>query len=215
MKSASRIAVTAAVVSIFALGAASVAGAQNYAPASGEAEFSVMGGIQALNQNDTALADHIINVPVSATLTYRLTPVFAAEGDFTWIIPVEQDVDLESGGTAKVKTPDVLAYQANLRADLPFSQGSWRPYLIGGAGAVTFLSNTDENRMPLLDKAQTAFAINFGTGFAYGLGGAWALRADFREFVAFPSNDAAGLSRDGTADDIWMERGTVGLAYRF
>ncbi len=36
-----------------------------------------------------------------------------------------------------------------------------------------------------------------------------------REFVAFPSDNAAGLSRNGTADEIWMERGTIGLAYRF
>ena len=41
------------------------------------------------------------------------------------------------------------------------------------------------------------------------------MRADYREFAAFPSKDAEGLSDGSTADPIWMERGTLGLAYRF
>jgi hypothetical protein len=43
----------------------------------------------------------------------------------------------------------------------------------------------------------------------------WSVKIDFREFVGFPSNTAQGLSRDGEADKIWMERGTIGLARRF
>jgi hypothetical protein len=33
--------------------------------------------------------------------------------------------------------------------------------------------------------------------------------------VAFPSHDAAGLSNSTGADQTWMERGAVGLSYRF
>jgi len=41
------------------------------------------------------------------------------------------------------------------------------------------------------------------------------VRADFREFVGFPGDHTTGLSANGTADPIWMERGTVGVDYRF
>ena len=82
-------------------------------------------------------------------------------------------------------------------------------------GAVTFLSNSDADRLPQLDKSQTMFALNFGAGAQVGLNARWGLRADFREFVAFPGKDTAGFSANGTADPIWMERGALGVAYRF
>jgi len=176
-------------------------------------EVSLMGGVQALNKNDTALPDHFINIPAVATVGYHLTSRLTAEGEFTWMIPVQQSVDVGSGTSQDRKTPDVLAYQANLRADFPVR--AWTPYLAAGAGAVTFLSNTDPDRLPQLAKSQTAFAINFGAGLAYPLTERWALRGDVREFVAFPSNSAAGLSDASGADPIWMERGAVGLSYRF
>lgn len=206
-----RTAIGAVIVSLFVLGPASTAAAQE--SSGSRAEVSLMGGIQALNENDTALPDRFINIPAVATVTYRVTPRLAAEGEFTWMIPVKQSVDVGTGASQDLKTPDVLAYQANLRADFPVR--NWTPYLAAGAGAVTFLSNTDPDRVPQLDKSQTAFAINFGAGTTYGITERWALRADLREFVAFPSDGAAGLSNTNGADEIWMERGTLGLSYRF
>ena len=201
-------AIAAAVVSLFIVGAASSAAASE-----SRAEVSLMGGVQALNQNDTALPDHFVTIPAVATVTYRLTPRVAAEGEFTWLIPVKQSIDTGSGVSQDLKTQDILAYQANLRVDFPVS--ALTPYLAAGAGAVTFLSNSDADRVPQLDKSETAFAINFGAGVAYGLNERWGVRADVRELVAFPSNNAAGLSNASGADQIWMERGTVGLLYRF
>ena len=210
-RSSTSAAIGAVVVSLFALGAASTAAAQE--SFGSRAEVSLMGGVQALNENDTALPDRFINIPAVATVTYRLTPRLAAEGEFTWMIPVKQSVDVGTGASQDLKTPDVLAYQANLRADFPVR--NWTPYLAAGAGAVTFLTNTDPDRVPQLDKSQTAFAINFGAGTTYGITERWALRADLREFVAFPSDGASGLADANGADEIWMERGTVGLSYRF
>lgn len=206
-----RSALAAVVLSLFVAGAASTASARE--EYGSRTEVSLMGGIQALNENDTALPDQMINIPAVATLTYRLTPRFAAEGEFTWLIPVEQSVEVGPGTSQDLKTSDILAYQANLRADFPLSAAT--PYLVAGAGAVTFLSNDDPNRVPQLDQSETAFAINFGAGLTYGLSERWGLRADLREFVAFPSSDAVGLSDSTGADEIWMERGTVGLSYRF
>lgn len=202
-----RTAIAAGVVSLFIVGAASSAAAEP------RTEVSLMGGVQALNKNDTALPDDFINIPAVATVTYRLNRRFAAEGEFTWLIPVKQSVDVGSGASQDLKTADIIAYQANLRADFPLS--NWTPYLAAGAGAVTFLSNTDANAVPQLAQSETAFAINFGAGVSYGFSERWGLRADVREFVAFPSDGTGGLSGINGADEIWMERGTLGLSYRF
>ena len=182
--------------------------------ASAQGSVSLMGGVHALNQNDTAFPEGMVNVPVVGTLSYQLSPVFAVEGEFTWLIPVKQDVELAPGSTSSLKTPHMLAYQANLRADLPL-ESSLKPYLAAGLGAMTFLSSDDSDVLPALDESQTVFAINFGAGVTYDFTSSLGLRADFREFAAFPGNDTAGLSAAGESDPIWMERGTVGLTYRF
>ena len=181
----------------------------------GRFEVSLLGGLQALNQNDTALPDNFINVPATAALTYHLNRIWAVEGEFSWMIPVKTTVDLGGTESLERKTPDMLTYQASVLAKLPMSDRPWTPYLAAGLGAITFLSSAEANRFPRLSESETAFAINFGAGASYGLGSVWALRADFREFAAFPPNDAAGLSSGNDSDPIWMERGTVGLSYRF
>ena len=201
-----------AAVSVFILGSASVAAAEDDGFGA-RTELSVMGGIQALNENDTAFPDNVLAIPAVVTATYHLTPILAVEGEFTWMIPVDQEISLGAGVAQDAKTPDILAYQANLRASWP--RASLTPYLAAGAGAITFLSNTDVARVPHLDESRTVFAINVGAGVTYGLSERWGLRADVREFVAFPPDDAVGLSDSGNADEIWMERGTVGLVYRF
>src|SRR5262245_54982348 len=172
-------------------------------------EVSVLGGLQVLNENDTAVPDAFVNVPLVGSVLYRFSPTWAAEGEFTWMIPVEQNVSMGSGASRDMKSPDVLAYQAGVRASFPLA--SWTPYLAGGVGAVTFLSNTDANRVPALKDSQTAFALNFGGGATVPLAGPWGLRGDARALVAFPASDTPGLSTGGTADPIWMERLTVGV----
>lgn len=197
------------IASLFLLGVASPASAQTERPS-----VWLSGGAQQLNSNDTAFPDHFVNVPIVGSLAYPLTSILSVEGEFTWMLPIEQEVDVAAGQKQNVKSPDILFYQGNLRANLP-TGGNWSPYLVAGAGAATFLSNTDSNRVPALDKSETAFAVNFGTGVSYRLTPAWALRGDFRELVAFPKNDAAGLSSGGNADEVWTERATLGLGYNF
>ena len=214
MKKANRMATVAAVISLVLLGAASVAAAQE-SGSEKRVELSLMGGVQALSENDTGIPDNLIDVPTVASVSYRLTPIWALEGEFTWMIPVTQSVDLGNGSSQDMKTPDILAYQANVRASWPVGGTPWKPYLAAGAGGVSFLSNTDADRVPALDKSQTMFAMNFGGGVGFDLSPSWGLRGDFREFVAFPSNDTPGFSSDGNADQVWMARGTVGVAYRF
>ena len=204
-----RIGFALTVASLVLLGAAHPAHAQTDRPA-----VWLSGGVQALNSNDTAFPDNFINVPVVGGITYPLTSVLSLEGELTWMVPIEQEVTVSGSQTQMLKTPDALFYQGSLKASLP-TAGPLRPYVVAGAGAATFLSNTDPNRMPALDQSETAFAVNFGTGLSYRLTPSWSLRGDFRELVAFPKNDAVGLSEGGNADEMWTERGTVGLGYSF
>src|SRR5262245_20648502 len=203
--------VTITVAALLSLSMVSgIASAQGQA----QTEVSLMGGFQVLNENDTALPDNFVNIPAVATVSYGLSPLLALEGEFTWMIPVKQDVNVEPGPSQKLKSPDILAYQANLRANWTVTP-VWSPYLAGGLGAMTVLSNTDADRFPQVSESETMFAINFGGGMSYALSPSWALRGDFREFVGFPSDNATGLSDATGADPIWMERGAVGIAYRF
>lgn len=178
-------------------------------------EVALLGGIQALNRNDTALPDAFLNAPALAALSYTVNRNWAIEGEFSWMIPVKRSVDLGTGGNQDRKTPDMLTYQANLVVRMPLSNVRWTPYLSAGGGAVTFLSNTDTNRFPQLARTQTMPAANAGVGATYDLGSHWTVRGEFRELAAFPSKDSVGLSAGNKADPIWMERGAVGLAYGF
>jgi opacity protein-like surface antigen len=211
MKRSRIIPVAATLVSLGVAGATTIATAQDRAS---RFEVALMSGFQVLNENDTALPDDLTNIPGVATLSCHLTPIAALEGEFTWMIPFEQNVSVGSGSSQDLKGPDILAYQANARATWPVSP-YWSPYAVAGAGAVTFLSASDADRLPRVDESQTMFALNFGAGVNYFLDARWGLRVDFREFVAFPADDASGLSNASGADEIWMARGTLGLAYRF
>jgi Outer membrane protein beta-barrel domain len=178
-------------------------------------EAAILGGVQGLMSNDTALPDDFVNIPLAASLAYHATSIFAVEGEFAWLIPVQNSVSVTSNQSEDLKTPNVLSYQANLRAQIPVGSPSLSPYVTAGAGAMTFLSTTDADRYPQLAETQTTFAINFGLGTGVPLTESLSLRGDFREFVAFPQDDQTGLSNGTTADPIWMPRGTFGLAYRF
>jgi opacity protein-like surface antigen len=177
-------------------------------------EASLMGGVQGLIENDTALPDNFVNIPVAASVAYRASALFAIEGELAWLIPVENSVDV-GAVSQDLKNPDVLTYQANLRAHIPLGSTAWSPYLTAGLGALTFLSATDADNYPQLASSETSFAINFGLGASIPLTESLAVRADFREFVAFPQDDTVGLSDGTEADPIWMPRGVFGLTYRF
>jgi opacity protein-like surface antigen len=67
----------------------------------------------------------------------------------------------------------------------------------------------------MLSESQTALAFGFGAGTGYKVAPHWIVLADFRGLVAFPSDDAEGLSTGGSADPIWFERCSLGVRYAF
>jgi len=208
-----RVAATAGAVALLLLSTGMVFSARADS-ATGHYQMSLLGGVQGLNHSQTGLPATFVDIPVTLSLDYELSPVWAVDGDFSWVIPVSRSVNLGTSGSQDRKTPDVVTYQANVVAKLPPRERRWSPYVTAGAGAVRFLSNSDVDRLPGLSRSETDFAINFGAGTTYGLRSRWALRADFRELAAFPSNNAPGFSIGSKADAIWMERAAVGLAYR-
>jgi opacity protein-like surface antigen len=206
--------ITIALFAAAALSTLFVAAAANASEPPGKhVEVSVLGGFNNYSKNDTALPDNLTGIPVVGGVSYRLTQNFAAEGEFTWFVPLKQSVDMGGGVQQDRKAPNSIAYQAGLRASLPLR--AWSPYVAVGAGAITFLSDTSPDRLPQLEESQTVFALSFGGGAQYPVAPHWGLRADFREFVGFPGNDTTGLSTNGSADSIWLARGTVGVDYRF
>src|SRR5207249_6111691 len=102
------------------LAAARVARAQDSSPGH-RYDISLLGGLQTLNKNDTALPDYFLSIPAVATFGYSLTQNLALEGDFTWMVPVKRSVDVGTGSKQDRKTPDLLAYQAGVRAGLPMA----------------------------------------------------------------------------------------------
>lgn len=178
-------------------------------------EVTLSGGVQGILDNETALQDNFVNIPVTAGITYHVNSIFAVEGEFGWLIPIENSVNIGSGQEQDLKNPDILSYQANIRATLPLNLTNISTYATAGLGGVTFLSTDESNQYPQLDESETMFAINFGVGSSFSLTGPWLVRADFREFVAFPQNDAVAFSNGGEADPIWMPRGTLGVSYQF
>jgi hypothetical protein len=181
--------------------------------------LTVMSGVQGLNKNRTALGGSpFVNIPVAASLAYDLTPDWALSGEFSWLIPVRKSITLPGTFTSvERKTPNILSYAADAVFHLPFEVSNLSPYLTGGLGAMSFLKSTAADRQPQLAKTYTPFAVNFGVGTMIGLGStrSLALQGDFREFAAFPTKSMVGLSNGSSGNTLWMERVTMGLAYRF
>src|SRR5262249_42156619 len=60
-------------------------------------EASVLGGVQGIMSNDTAIKDNFVNVPLAGALAYHLNTLFAVEGEFQWVIPVQNTSNVGSG----------------------------------------------------------------------------------------------------------------------
>ena len=129
------------------------------------------------------------------------------------MIPVKHDFKLPTGVSATRRAPDVVTYEANMRASLPLFV--WTPYVTAGCGAMTLLKSTEPDRLVQVQSPQTAFAINFGGGATFPFNERWGIRGDFREFAMLPGANAQSLSPSSAANAIWTERAAVGLSYSF
>ena len=178
-------------------------------------DIALSSGIQMVNETAPAFPDLMTNIPLSITATYHVSPRWAVEGEFTWVIAMEQAINIDNGPEMDRKTPDMLACQISAVACLAPNADAWMPYVAAGVGTMSFISNDDPDRQPALSESQTALAVNFGLGTSYQLTPVWAIRVDFREFVAFPADDAWRSAGIAESDPVWMERGSLGIVRRF
>jgi opacity protein-like surface antigen len=78
-------------------------------------------------------------------------------------------------------------------------------------GAATILSSNGAD----LEQSVTMLGANLGAGVLYGLTPNWAVRGDVRGLAMLPWGEELRLTPAREVDAMWMERATIGLAYRF
>ncbi len=201
MKSTRSLAGALTLVSFWPLsvGAAGAAGASEPGIGASGLDILVSSGVTVLNENDTALPDDLTDVPIAIAGTYHINRICAVEGEVSWSLPVHREIELDATHSADRKTSHILTYQANIVATLPLAGLRWSPYVTAGGRALTFLSDTVEDRRSRLENPQTVFAVHSGAGTTCRLSRRWLVKADFREFAAFPGDDAEDLSTKGIA----------------
>lgn len=214
MKTGHRIRLSTA-TALLVLFVATAVAAQGVGASGPWTDIALSSGIHVVNETAPAFPELMSNIPLSLSATYHLSRTWAVEGEITWVVAIEQAISVDNGLELDRKTPDMLACQVSAVARIAPNAGSWSPYVAAGAGTLSFLSNDEPDRQPELSESQTAFAVNFGVGTSYWLTPVWAIRADFREFVAFPTDDAWQSSGIAESDPVWMERGSLGIVRRF
>ncbi len=174
-------------------------------------DFSVLGGVGALQRNHTGLPDNVYSAPAVGMLGIAVNSNLALEGEFTLSVPVDQELHLAPGIETRRRGPDLLLYQGGLRLSMPAE--TYSLYVAGGAGMATFLVNDLPDRFPQIGRVEHMLAANAGVGTMIYLDPLWSLRLDYRELALFPGSDSPEFSANGEARRIWMQRATLGFTY--
>lgn len=142
----------------------------------------IPGGATFFTQGKDTKAPSFGNYGLGGAVDVRVSRFLGVEGEVTGALGLTQDVDFTTG-TAHVKTPDLVGYNANLVVSAP--GGAITPYVTGGLGGLTLF---DKPALGIADNA-TFFTGNVGGGLKW-FSGRWGLRADYR-FIAVRSKDDA------------------------
>lgn len=142
----------------------------------------IPGGATFFTQGKDTKAPSFGNYGLGGAVDVRVSRFLGVEGEVTGALGVTQDVEFTTG-TAHVKTPDLVGYNANLVVSTP--GGSLTPYVTGGLGGLTLF---DTPALGIADNA-TFLTGNVGGGLKW-FSGRWGLRADYR-FIAVRSKDDA------------------------
>lgn len=142
----------------------------------------IPGGATWFTQGKDTKAPSFGNYGLGGAVDVRVSRFLGVEGEVTGGLGVTQDLELTTG-TAHVKTPDLLGYNANLVLSAP--GGAITPYITGGVGGLTLF---DKPTLGIADN-ETFLTGNVGGGLRW-FNGRWGLRADYR-FIAVRSSDGA------------------------
>jgi hypothetical protein len=175
---------TAIFIALLSLGGVNRANAQETTPGPGTLEVTVIpaGGTFFTNGNS---ASSFGNYTLGGALTYNINRVVGVEGEVSGSLGIVQD--LQYGGlTTNQKTPNTLAYTANLVLAAP-THSPLVPYVTGGIGGLTMFNDASLG----INNDQTFLIGNVGGGLKwYAPNGQWGLRGDYR-FMVTQSQDSA------------------------
>jgi opacity protein-like surface antigen len=175
---------TAILVAILSIGGVNRLYAQEATPGPGTLEVTVIpaGGTFFTSGNS---ASSFGNYTVGGALAYNINRVVGVEGEVSGSLGITQDLQV-GGVSTNQKTPNTLAYTANLVLSLP-TQSSFVPYATGGIGGLTMFNQASLG----INSNQTFLTGNVGGGLKwYAPSGQWGLRGDYR-FMATQSQDTA------------------------
>lgn len=149
----------------------------------GRAEITIIpGGATFFTENADTNAPSFGSYSLGGAVTYNVNRYFGLEGEVGSTLGVSQSLDF--GFPTDVRTPDMFSYSGNAVVSLA-NRSSVVPYVTGGVGGLTLLSNDDFG----VNDAQTFLTGNVGGGVKW-YAGRWGLRADYR-FIAVQSQDDA------------------------
>ena len=143
-------------------------------PGPGKAEVTVIPAGWTFFQSKGTQPD-FGNYDLGASFAYNFSRVVGVEGEVGGSLGVKQDIDMFTGGTVNVKTPNMLSYIGNVIVNLPGH--SVVPYATGGVGGLTLY----QREILGIANSDTFLTGNVGGGVKwYAPNGRWGIRGDYR-----------------------------------
>jgi opacity protein-like surface antigen len=168
---------TAILIALLSIGGVNSVYAQDASPGPGTLEVTVIPAGGTFFTSGTS-ASRFGNYTLGGAVTYNIDRLVGVEGEVSSSLGIAQD--LRFGGlSTNQKTPDTLAYTANLVLSLP-TDSSLVPYATGGVGGLTMFNKASLG----INSNQTFLTGNVGGGLKwYAPNGRWGLRGDYRFMV--------------------------------
>jgi len=169
--------------------AAGIAGAgqayaQDVTPGPGAVVVTVIpGGATFFTEGKDTKGPSFGNYDLGAAVTYNINRYVGVEGEISGALGVAQDLQL-TGGTANLKTPNLLNYSGNLVVSAP-NHSAVTPYVTGGIGGLSVFEKAGLG----INGTETFFTGNVGGGVKWQPG-RFGVRGDYR-FLAVQSKDDA------------------------
>jgi hypothetical protein len=160
-------------------------------PGAGPVEISVAPvGAMVFAQPKDSTEPKFGNYNLGAAVIGNVNKWIGVEGDAAFAVGRRQDLTLTSGPLVNEKTPNMLMYLGDILYSPIGSNRAFAPYIVGGAGALTMLNQTDVTSTLGLTTNQTYLATNVGAGAKWFATNHWGIRGDYRFVMIHGKSDA-------------------------
>ena len=122
------------------------------------------------------------NYALGTGVTVNLNRWFAVEGEFGGGVGRRQEMQHNGVVLSNQQSPSMVAYNGNVVVSLIGSDRIISPYVAGGVGGLTLLTNTDVTNLGIVSN-ETFLTGNAGGGVKWYATRHFGVRADFRLFV--------------------------------